>query len=69
MANKYYKSNYTMKAQETNEVIAVNKSSNSDWCEITMATNDKANGAITIKSKHMAEQLHFMLGQMLRGEE
>jgi hypothetical protein len=30
-----------------------------------MITNDEINGDIAIKSQAMAEQLHFMLGQML----
>lgn len=65
MQNGYWRKNYTMTAQETNDALILTKSSGSDWCHLTMRTNDLDNGSITIRSQAMAEQLHFMLGQML----
>ncbi len=61
----YYKKNYAMNVQETNDELQVDKISGTDWCDVTMTTNGNENGKITIRSKVMAEQLHFMLGQML----
>lgn len=61
----YWKHHYRMSAQESNEKISVEKNGDGDWCHVSMITNDRDNGKITIRSKAMAEQLHFMLGQML----
>jgi hypothetical protein len=48
-----------------NDDIEVNKNSGGDWSSITMCTNGNPNGDITIRSREHAEQLHFLLGQML----
>ncbi len=63
--SKYERRKYSMSAKETNDEIHVGKHNDSDWCSILMTTNDENNGEITIRSEIMAEQLHFMLGQML----
>jgi len=61
----YYKKYYIMKAKQTNDSLKLHKTTNSDWCELSMTTNGFSNGQITIRSKEMVEQLHFMLGQLL----
>lgn len=61
----YYQKAYDMSVQETNDELSVKKNPSSDWSIITMITNDAMKGMITIRSQAMAEQLHFMLGQML----
>lgn len=63
--DKFYKKSYSMTVQESNDKLVVEKSNNSDWSEVKMITNKFDNGSIAIRSKAMAEQLHFMLGQML----
>jgi len=63
--DNYYEKHYTMGLQENNDKLIVSKMSQSDWCLIKMNTNNSANGKIQIRSKAMAEQLHFMLGQLL----
>lgn len=46
--------------------LTLYKSRGSEWFDIGL----KRNGTkITLTSKEAAEQLHFMLGQMLGGEE
>ena len=65
MQNSYWRKNYTMTVQEASDALNLSKLSDSDWCSLTMRTNDFDNGSITIRSQAMAEQLHFMLGQML----
>ena len=61
----YYNQNYSMTVQEANDKLTVSKSSGSNWCGIAITTNRNSNGMIMLRSKAMAEQLHFMLGQML----
>jgi len=58
-----------MKAVESVDSILVHKSPSSYWTEITLFIHEKEEARITIRSKEMAEQLHFMLGQMLSTEE
>lgn len=65
MSDDYYKKPYSMNAQESNDKLFVEKHFDSDWLNISMETNCAENGKITIRSKNMAEQLHFMLGQAL----
>jgi hypothetical protein len=62
---EYQKKCYNMAAQHMVDQLHIDKSTQSDWCEITMITNGFENGIITLRSKEMAEQLHFMLGQLL----
>lgn len=69
MQNIYWCKNYAMMAQETNDALTLSKDSGTDWCRVTMRTNDIDSGSITIRSKAMAEQLHFMLGQMLSSND
>jgi len=63
---KFYTKYYSMSVQEFNDKLIVKKISNTDWSNIQMITNDNENGSIQLRSKAMAEQLHFMLGQMLK---
>ncbi len=62
--NDYYKKSYGMSVSDGCDTLTVRKS-NGDWSHIEMDTNGSDNGKITIRSKAMAEQLQFMLGQML----
>lgn len=63
--NQYRKIFYMMTAKQSPDELTVDKMGDSDYCEISMVTNGFGNGQVTIRSKEMAEQLHFMLGQML----
>ncbi len=68
MSDKYWEKNYSVifgKGYRPTNELFIEKKSESDWSHITMMTNSSKNGTITIRSKEMAEQLHFMLGQML----
>lgn len=65
MNDKYRGSHFHMSVAESADQLAVDKQSATEWCEITMRTNNERNGEITIRSKRMAEALRFMLGQML----
>lgn len=62
----YWERTFSLTAQETNDALMVHKIDGSDWCSISIETNGKQNGEITIRSRLMAEQLHFMLGKLLR---
>lgn len=62
---KFDKKHYDTTTFIGNNKLCVNKLTSSDWSHITMRTNDEVNGTITLKSKEIAEALHFMLGQML----
>jgi len=65
MSGEYFAKNYIMSAQQDNDKLRVVKCGQSEWCNIENTTNNSDNGKITIRSKAIAEQLHFMLGQML----
>lgn len=64
---EFWDKHYKMSAQQSNDRLCVSKNQGTDWSKVEMITNDFSNGTIQIRSKEMAEQLHFMLGQMLRG--
>ena len=66
--SNYNKKYYSMSVKEANDEVCVNKSTGADWCTIKMVNNDEFTGDITIRSREMAEQLKFMLGQMLDKE-
>jgi VCBS repeat-containing protein len=61
----YEKSQYCMSAIQHPDKVTVSKTQGSDWCHVTLDIHGKEDSAINIRSKEMAEQLHFMLGQML----
>lgn len=65
MPDSYWKKNYGSSVSSGCDELHVRKSSGGDWSHINMLTNDQPNGDITIRSKEHAEQLHFLLGQML----
>jgi hypothetical protein len=62
---KYWEKGYNATVSRGGDDIEVNKNSGGDWSTITMCTNGNPNGSITIRSREHAEQLHFLLGQML----
>ena len=64
--NKYYKA--TVIDKGFNE-LTVSKNQGSDWSEIEMAMNDNKSDRITLKSQDHAEQLHFLLGQLIATNE
>ena len=63
----YEKRHYKVSVKESNDELVVEKCAHSDWFRITMIKNGIEGRPITIRSQVMAEQLHFMLGQMLNG--
>lgn len=63
--DEYKIKHYSVSVEERNDKMRLTKGMNSDYCEINMKTNDINEGGLVIRSKNMAEQLHFMLGQML----
>lgn len=65
--SRYEERHYKMSVRESNDELFVEKTVYSDWCHITMIINGVEGPTITIRSQVMAEQLHFMLGQMLNG--
>lgn len=62
---EFDKKHYFMKVEESSDQLIVDKNCQSKWLNIRMVTNGSHNGQITIRSKEMAEQLYFMLGQVL----
>lgn len=67
--SKYEERHYKMSVKESNDELVVENTAHSDWLHITMIINGIEGQTITIRSQVMAEQLHFMLGQMLSGVE
>lgn len=61
----YYNRSYSVTVSESVDNLELHKSTGSDWCEIRAFINDDLKGSIELRSKEMAEHLHFMLGQML----
>ena len=68
MSDTYYDKSYSRSTTEGADSLHVRKRRGTDWLDIEMITNGTGNGSICIRSKDMAEHLHFMLGQLLRGE-
>lgn len=64
----YWNRRYTMGARESSDELRVEKRAGTDWCDLSMQINGEYNGRITIRSREMAEELHFMLGRMLSAE-
>ncbi len=65
--DKYSTTSYEMTASEGVDELTVAKTAGSDWAEVTMVVNGGVHESrITLRSLAMAEQLHFMLGQMTR---
>ncbi len=71
MSLSYFKKNYCMTVSESGscDVLSVNKNNGTDWSALKMVTNGRSNGTITLRSREIAEQLHFSLGQMLKCED
>jgi hypothetical protein len=63
--DEYWKRRYHMEAIEGVDALNVDKSPGTDWCWVRMTVADNEPIGINLRSKEMAEQLHFMLGQML----
>lgn len=64
--NTYWNTSYKITAIEGVDALTVEKGASSDWSKVSMVINGGVSESqITLRSRHMAEQLHFMLGQML----
>jgi hypothetical protein len=61
----YWNRHYRLSANEWSDTLTVSKHGGTDWSEVAMNINDVTRDSITLRSKEMAEQLHFMLGQLL----
>lgn len=70
MPSKYWSKDYCMTVSESGcDMLSVNKNGGTDWSTLKMMTNERSNGLITLRSREIAEQLHFSLGQMLKCED
>ncbi len=67
--NKYYDKHYHMAAESESDKIILKKCGRSDWCEVIMEINGDQKCSMDIRSREMAEQLHFMLGQILSQQQ
>lgn len=64
-STEYFARQYRMTVKDADE-LTLDKSRASDWASLTMHINDGVpDTQITLRSKEIAEGLHFMLGQML----
>lgn len=61
----YSKRDFALTVVDTHDSLLLSKFGDSDWCELNMETNGAPNGKITIRSRLLAQQLHFMLGSLL----
>lgn len=61
----YGKKSYRHAVSDGTDSLEIIKHGDSEWCQIKMIMNDWERGSIQIRSREQAEQLHFMLGQML----
>lgn len=64
----YFNKSYESTVINGNDSLTVKKISGTDWAQLHMQTNNFNNGDINLRSKEAAESLHFMLGQLLNGE-
>jgi len=56
-----------MTSKQGVDSLTVSKTAGSDWANVEMEINDgAAYSQIDLRSREMTEQLHFMLGQLLR---
>jgi hypothetical protein len=62
----YWRKNYKQQVSGGVDALTLEKLDGSDWCHLRMLTNDEQHGEICLRSREMAEHLHFMLGQLLR---
>lgn len=63
--SEYWDKSYNMKVEHQSDSLVIKKMSGSDWSQITLFIHKEEQAKITIRSKEMAEHLHFMLGKML----
>lgn len=66
MDETYLKKTYSRQVVEDSDALTVNKHAGSDWAFLKMEINGRMSGEICLRSREMAEHLHFMLGQLLR---
>jgi hypothetical protein len=62
----YFNRNYKVTVIEGVDRLTLSKHPAGFWSEIEMRINENPPARITLRSKEMAEQLHHMLGQMLK---
>lgn len=62
---EYLEKFYDCKSTCCDDSIKIRKMMHLNYFGISTKINDEEVGSITIRSKQQAEQLHFMLGQLL----
>lgn len=67
--DEYHGHYYRMELKTNGDTFEISKSSSSTWAKITKKNPDGTSDSLDIRSKQMAEQIHFTLGQMLGKEE
>lgn len=63
--SEYRDKYYRMNVDNGGDQVEVHKSWNSEYVEIRLTINGLIKADMTLRSKEMVEQLHFMLGQVL----
>jgi len=69
MKDLFWRKNYVQEVVNDVDRLHVIKPSGSDWTQISMTVNDQPAKSITIRSRQQAEQLYFMLKQLLYNNE
>lgn len=67
--NKYHNKHYMCSCLSGCDNLSVKKTTSGEWVDIEMVINGFDGGRIQLRSREAAEQLRFMLGQLLGGEE
>ena len=63
--SKHWDAHYTASIINGNDKLTVHKQMGCSWADITMKTNYGETCEIALRNRDQAEQLHFMLGQLL----
>ncbi len=67
MPDKYWNKDYCMTVSGSGcDILSINKNKGTDWSTLEMVANERPSGLIRLRSREIAEQLHFSLGQMLK---
>ena len=62
---RYFQKYFKMSFGEGQDNICLAKKDRQEWCTVEKTTGSLDDGKIEIRGMLMAEQLYFMLGQML----
>ncbi len=63
--SKHWYADYTASITNGDDKLTVNKARGCSWADIIMETDSLEAGGIMLRNREQAEQLHFMLGQLL----